>query len=322
MEDVRYNRIEARIFTPVFFKWRLVEIIQAILLAFSALLGANVSAQSTIIATSGGLQVPSSFGAVFPVLPVVGQSVSGPVTMGPMLSYVGIDFVRMLSRAVSTVVVELPSISIPVGEPVRIPIVVRKSASLIPGVKVETVELRFIYQCEIIDLYGVHEESRNRDECEASLVVRLSQNPIDTFWIDGLSKLCGKTSTPLSASYSLGYATRGRVEVIVENGELRQVGHCVTEGSTRLVFSAVSISAVAVLSGSLIEVTLDSKSQHHGELVVYDLTGNEVHRRPVRLSREGQVFEKIDASQLTVGGYTVIYIHESGISSTTVLVYK
>lgn len=320
--DRRCSSEVTRASSSVFLIYRVNSFVGAFILVCVALLGVSLSAQPTVIATSGGLKVPSSFGSIFPVLPVIGQSATGSVSMGVMTAYAGIDFVRMLLRVQSTVSIELPNTTIPVGASVRIPIVVRKSNSLLPGVRVEKVDLRFVYQCEVIDLFGVSEEAQNDGGCVARMALQLSGNPIDTFWVDGLSKLCGKTSTPLLASYAMGYANRGSAIVIVENGELRQVGHCVTEGSTRLVFSDINMSALSSSMGSIIEVTLESNSQHNGELYVFNIAGNEVHRRSVHAPGAVKVTEKIDASQLAPGLYTLSYNYVSGVSSISVLVHK
>jgi hypothetical protein len=293
-----------------------------LLIVVSLLAATRLGAQQTVIATSGALKVPTSVGAAFPVLPVLGQVSTGSASMGAVTAYIGIDYVRMFSNVSTTVFVELPDTTIPVSARVRIPIIVRQSAGASTYAKVRQIELRFTYLCEVIDLLGVSEQARSPGECVATLTIPLSDKIIDTVWVEGISKLCSVTSTPLVGRYSSGIADRGRVEVVVSNGELRQDGHCVTDGSTRLVFANVGIIASPYPASSYLDVTLDSQAEHQGILRVLDLSGNEVQRRQIRSTTSGSATERFDVNQLASGAYTLHYVHERGVSSTTVLVYR
>jgi hypothetical protein len=242
--------------------------------------------------------------------------------MGPVTAYIGIDYVRMFSNVSTTVFIELPDTTIPVSTRVRIPIIVRQSAGASTYAKVRQVELRFTYLCEVIDLIGVSEQVRSAGECVATLTIPLTDRIVDTIWVEGISKLCSVTSTPLVGTFSSGIADRGRVEVVVTNGELRQDGHCVTDGTKRLVFSSVAIAAQPFPAAAFVDVTLTGRIEHHGLLRLLDINGNEVVRRFVRSSSSGGLVERFDVSQLASGSYTVHYVHERGLSSTTALVHR
>jgi hypothetical protein len=242
--------------------------------------------------------------------------------MGSMTAHVGIDYIRMLSHALTTVVVELPDTTVPVSAIVRIPIVVRQDLRDSARSRAQRVDVHFQYLCEVIDLFGVSERQGVDGWCNASLSIQLTDKSIDTVWIDGVSKLCSVTSTPLKGALARGYAHRGHVDVLVSNGELRQDGHCVTDGSTRLVFSNVAITASPYPASSHLDVVLNSQAEHEGVLRVLDLSGNEVQRRQIHSTKSGSVSERFDVSQLASGAYTLHYVHERGVSSATVLVYR
>ena len=87
-------------------------------------------------------------------------------------------------------------------------------------------------------------------------------------------------------------------------------------------FANVGIIASPYPASSYLDVTLDSQAEHQGILRVLDLSGNEVQRRQIRSTTSGSATERFDVNQLASGAYTLHYVHERGVSSTTVLVYR
>ena len=294
------------------------------LAAVLALTGTETSAlaQQSIIATTGAVEVPSSIGSSLPALPVLGQTSVGVSAMGQMNAFIGIDYIRMFSNASTTVQVELPDTTVRVGDYIRIPVIVRRASAGRETIRIRNLEVRFIYRCELVDLFSVEESEQQNGECIATLRIDSLANDVDTVWIDGVSKLCGITSTPLTGFSARGTADRGRAEIVVRNGELRQDGHCVTDGSTRLVFSTVGVSSYPYPASSYVDVTLTGLAQHQGTLRLLSLNGNEVMRRSMYSGQNGLAEDRIDVSQLASGSYTIHYVHERGVSSATVLVFR
>lgn len=282
----------------------------------------HVTAQQRMIATSGASEVVLESSTAFPQLSVVGQSVVGRSAMGPATAHIGIDYIRMFAQTSTTVYVELPDTTVRVGASIRIPIVVRSSNVGPELPRIRRLEVRFVYMCEVIDLFGVDEREQQNGECVATFKLDSIQGSIDTVWIEGVSKLCSRTSTPLLGTYSQGIADRGRVEVVVRNGELRQDGHCVTDGSTRLVFSTVGVSASPYPASSFVDVALTGLAQHKGTLRLLDLNGNEVMQRFVSSDLNGRATDRVNVSQLASGSYTIQYLHDRGVSSATIMVYR
>ena len=299
-------------------------IIRIVLAAVLALTGTETSAlaQQSIIATSGALEAPLSVGSTVPTLPVMGQTAVGLSRMGQMTAFIGIDYIRMFSQASTTVYVELPDTTVRVSDYIRIPVVVRRVSTDREPVRIRTIEIRFSYRCEVVDLYGVAERDQQNGECIATLRIDSLANDVDTVWIDGVSKLCSITSTPLTGISAQARVDRGRIEIGLRNGELRQDGHCVTNGSTRLVFSTVGVTSHPYPASSYVDVNLTGLTQHQGVLRLLDLNGNEVMHRFVSSGPNGLARDRMDVSQLASGSYTIHYVHERGVSSATVLVYR
>lgn len=279
-------------------------------------------AQNVSIATTGALEAPLSVGSAVPTLPVMGQTAVGVSRMGHKTAFIGIDYIRMFSQASTTVYVELPDTTVRVSDYIRIPVVVRRVSTDREPVRIRTIEIRFSYRCEVVELYGVDERDQQNGECIATLRIDSLGNDVDTVWIDGVSKLCSITSTPLTGISAQASVDRGRIEIGLRNGELRQDGHCVTNGSTRLVFSTVGVTSHPYPASSYVDVNLTGLAQHQGVLRLLDLNGNEVMHRFVSSGPNGLARDRMDISQLASGSYTIHYVHERGVSSATVLVYR
>jgi hypothetical protein len=263
--------------------------------------------------------VPTHSG--MPRLSVVGQTANASVTAKELQPLVGIDYIRLFGLFGSDVEIQLPSQEIPVSAKVTIPVVVR-SRSTMNGVRTIEGWCQFTYRCELIDLLDVGETYLGDGLCRATIPFKVDVGGSDTIWIGGVSKLCGITSTALSAVKTMGIAEKGRTRVTVTNGELRQTGHCVTDSSTRLVFSNVNLGVYPQPASNRAIVSMKARTSHEGAVSCFDVHGNELFRKDVGSRSAGESSLEFDVSNLINGTYTLQYVHTNGISSIQLVVQR
>jgi hypothetical protein len=256
-----------------------------------------------------------------PRLSVLGQVANGVVGTSELQPLVGIDYIRLFGLFGSDIEIQLPSQEIPVSAKVRLPVVVR-SRSTMNGVRTIEGWCQFIYRCELVDLLDVGEAYLGDGSCRAVVPFKVEVGGSDTIWIDGVSKLCGVTSTTLSAVKAMGVAEKGRTRVTIINGELRQTGHCVTDGSTRLVFSNVNLGVYPQPASNRAIVSMKARTSHEGAVSCFDVNGNEIFRREVGSRFAGESSMELDVSNLVNGSYTLQYRHSNGISSIQLVVQR
>lgn len=256
-----------------------------------------------------------------PMLSVVGQTANARVLSDSMQPLVGIDYIRVFGLYGTDVQVSLANLDIPVSDTVRIPVLVT-SRTTMNGVKTVSGSVQFTYRCELIDLWGVNEKPVEDGQCVASLPFTVNVNTTDTLYINGVSKLCSITSTALSGLKAAGIAEKGLTRVSVNNGELRQTGHCITDGTTRLILKAVNLSVYPQPATSRASIGMSSLGGHSGVINVYDLNGNAVGRMLVAPQPKGLVAQDLDVSGLTNGTYTVQYVYDSGVSSVSMVIQR
>lgn len=287
-----------------------------ILLLFESV---SIPAQVRQIATTGAVQVVGSTKST-PALTVVGQNAIGLSTAGKLNVYAGIDYIRMFSRASTSIHVILPDTTVNVGEYIAVPVIIQKGKERSGHVTVTRISVEFRYDCQVVDLFGVSETAVSDGYCTALLTVYPSENEEDTIWINGISKLCSVTSTRLTARRATAEAERGRVAVVVSNGEIRQTGHCVTDGETRLVFAPVGITVAPYPASGSAHVNLVAFNQHYGTLRLMDLQGSTVRVVDVQSAQDGSFSTQIDLAGLASGAYMLHYVHQTGLSSAVLQV--
>lgn len=259
--------------------------------------------------------------SMLPKLSVVGQTANARVNSSELQPLIGIDYIRLFGLYGTTVEVILPDQEIPVSKPVSIPIVVKCNTTM-NGAESVKGWFSFSYRCEIIDLFDVSEKNMGNDLCLATVPFTVNVGEQDTIWLNGISKLAGSTSTSLTAARTAGIAEKGRTVISIKNGELRQTGHCVTDGNTRLVFSNVNLGVFPQPATTRVTVTMNSRAAHEGFLSCFDIHGNVISTADISKKAPGESRVEIDVSSLVNGTYTMQYLHEAGVSSVQLVVQR
>lgn len=259
--------------------------------------------------------------AVTTMLSVIGQTTNARVLADSLQPLIGIDYIRVFGLYGTDVEVALANIDIPVSDTVTIPVVVKAVTSM-NGVKTVTGTVQFTYRCELVDLIGVDEQPLGNGLCIATIPFRVAVNTTDTIWIEGISKLCSITSTSLIGARAIGLAEKGLTRMTVRNGELRQTGHCITDGNTRLILSTVKLSIYPQPAATRASVGMKSLRGHSGELNVYDINGSIVQRIAVGAQPQGTIAQELDVTSLVNGTYTVQYTYDTGVSSATMVIQR
>lgn len=277
--------------------------------------------QHRIFGTTSSLIPPDNLTPRLPTLNVVGQTVNARLRSGILSPLIGIDYIRLYGLYGTEVEIYLPNQEIPVSASVRIPLIITAKTNL-AGVRSVQGSVQFSYHCELIDLIGVGESNAGSGQCTSTVPFSVRVGVLDTIWIDGISKLCGITSTDLTSIRAVGIAEKGQTRVLVHDGELRQTGHCVTDGTKRLVFNSVALGVYPQPTRGPFQVTLQSLASHSGTLYCYDVEGNERLRVDITEKPAGVTTQSMDLTGLPPGNYSLQYRHASGISAASVMVFR
>ena len=259
--------------------------------------------------------------SLLPIETVLSQAVVGKSHADSIVVLSGIDYIRAWGRRSTEVTVSLPDADIPVGQYIRVPVVV-SSTTTMPGALSVKGRIQFVYQCELVDLFGVNESNIGNGQCtaEVSFSTRIGQT--DTIWIEGISKLCAIVSTTLVGVQTRSESNRGLSRVQVIGGELRQGGHCVTEGSRRLVKQSVLLQVFPNPSRGAATIGMESLVGHGGRVLVHDLNGNLVDTIETGEFTGGTSYLPINLTKHPEGTYFIEYHNEGGVSATSLTVSR